>query len=231
MASVKVLVIDDDASIVDLLSTYLTQEGFHVDVARDGVAGLAKARQFQPDVVVLDIMLPRLDGLEVLRRLRSDSSAYVVMLTAKAEETDKIVGLSVGADDYVTKPFSPREVVARIRAILRRGRATGPEVPRLLVFRTLRIDPARREVWKGEARVELTMREFDLLYALAAYPGNVLTREQLITRVWGADYFGDDRVVDAHVKDLRRKIGDDPGRPRLIETVRGIGYKFVDEPA
>jgi two-component system alkaline phosphatase synthesis response regulator PhoP len=231
MASVKVLVIDDDESIVDLWSTYLTQEGFHVDVARDGVAGLAKARQVQPDVVVLDIMLPGLDGLEVLRRLRSDSSAYVVMLTAKAEETDKIVGLSVGADDYVTKPFSPREVVARIRAILRRGRAGGPEAPRLLVFRTLRIDPARREVWKGEARVELTMREFDLLHALAAYPGNVLTREQLITRVWGADYFGDDRVVDAHVKDLRRKLGDDPGRPRLIETVRGIGYKFVDEPA
>ncbi len=167
----------------------------------------------------------------MLRRLRSDSSAYVVMLTAKAEETDKIVGLSVGADDYVTKPFSPRELVARIRAILRRGRAGSIEAPRLLVFRTLRIDPARREVWKGAARVELTTREFDLLYALAVYPGHVLTREQLIARVWGADYFGDDRVVDAHVKDLRRKLGDDPGHRRLIETIRGVGYKFVDEPA
>ncbi len=229
MAVVKVLVIDDDENIVDLLGTYLRQEGFQVDVAHDGVAGLAKARQFQPNMIVLDIMLPGLDGLEVLRRLRSESSAYVVMLTAKAEETDKIVGLSVGADDYVTKPFSPRELTARIRAILRRG--GGPDQSRVLTFRTLRIDPARREVWKDDARVDLTTREFDLLYALASYPGHVLSREQLLARIWGADYFGDDRVVDAHVKDLRRKLDDDPGRPRLIETVRGIGYKFVGQPA
>ncbi len=229
MAAVKVLVIDDDQSIVDLLRTYLRQEGFEVDAAGDGAAGLAKTRQFQPDVVVLDVMLPGLDGLEVLRQLRGESSAYVVMLTAKAEETDKIVGLSVGADDYVTKPFSPRELTARIRAMLRRER--GPDQSRVLTFRTLRIDPARREVWKDDARVDLTTREFDLLYALASYPGHVLSREQLIARVWGADYFGDDRVVDAHVKDLRRKLGDDPGRPRLIETIRGIGYKFTDGPA
>jgi two-component system, OmpR family, alkaline phosphatase synthesis response regulator PhoP len=229
MAAVKVLVIDDDQSIVDLLSAYLTREGLQVEVARDGAAGLARARQFHPDVVVLDIGLPGLDGLEVLRRLRTESSAYVVMLTAKAEETDKVVGLSLGADDYVTKPFSPRELTARIRAILRRER--GPEQSRVLAFRTLRIDPARREVWKDEVRLELTTREFDLLYALASYPGHVLSREQLIARVWGADYFGDDRVVDAHIKDLRRKLADDPGRPRLIETVRGIGYKFGDAPA
>lgn len=231
MASVKVLVIDDDQTIVDLLNTYLTREGFQVDVARDGAAGLAKARQVHPDVVVLDIMLPGLDGLEVLRRLRGESPAYVVMLTAKAEETDKVVGLSVGADDYVTKPFSPRELAARIRAILRRGRGTDTDAPRALVFREIRVDPARREVWKGDVRVDLTTREFDLLYALASYPGRVFAREQLITRVWGADYFGDDRVVDAHIKDLRRKLRDDPGRPRLIETVRGIGYKFGDAPA
>ena len=229
MAGAKVLVIDDDESIVDLLRTYLGQEGFQVDVARDGIAGLAKVRRVQPDVVVLDIMLPGLDGLEVLRRLRSESSAYVVMLTAKTEETDKIVGLSVGADDYVTKPFSPRELTARIRAILRRER--GPDQSRVLMFQTLRIDPARREVWKHDVHVELTTREFDLLYALASYPGHVLSREQLITRVWGAEYFGDDRVVDAHIKDLRRKLGDAPGHPRLIETVRGIGYKFGDAPA
>jgi two-component system alkaline phosphatase synthesis response regulator PhoP len=227
--AVKVLVIDDDQSIVDLLSTYLTQEGFQVDVAGDGAAGLAKARLTHPDIVVLDIMLPGLDGLEVLRRLRTESSAYVVMLTAKAEETDKVVGLSVGADDYVTKPFSPRELTARIRAILRREH--GATRSHALAFRTLRIDPVRREVWKGDIRVDLTTREFDLLYALASYPGHVLSREQLLTRVWGADYFGDDRVVDAHIKDLRRKLGDDPTHPRLIETVRGIGYKFGDQPA
>jgi two-component system alkaline phosphatase synthesis response regulator PhoP len=231
MAAVKVLVIDDDQSIVDLLSTYLKREGFQVDAAGDGVAGLSKAHQFRPDVVILDIMLPDLDGLEVLRRLRGTSSAYVLMLTAKAEETDKIVGLSAGADDYVTKPFSPREVTARIRAILRRGRGADASAAGVLVFHTVRIDPARREVRKGDVRVDLTTREFDLLHALASYPGHVLSREQLIARVWGADYFGDDRVVDAHVKDLRRKLGDDPSRPRLIETVRGIGYKFADEPA
>ncbi len=153
------------------------------------------------------------------------------MLTAKADETDKVVGLSVGADDYVTKPFSPRELSARLRAVLRRGRGGDADAPRALVFRTVRIDPTRREVWKGDARVDLTAREFDLLYALASYPGHVLTREQLIARIWGADFFGDDRVVDAHVKDLRRKLGDDAGRPRFIDTVRGIGYKFDADPA
>ncbi len=228
MASVKVLVVDDDESIVDLLSAYLKREGFEVGIARDGPGGLAKVRQFQPDVVVLDLMLPGLDGLEVLRRLRTESSAYVVMLTAKAEETDKVVGLSVGADDYVTKPFSPRELVARIRAILRRGRGGEIQTQRPLVFRTLRIDPARRQVWKNDTRIELTAIEFDLLYALASYAERVLTREQLIARVWGADYFGDDRVVDVHVKDLRRKLEDDPGHPVLIQTVRGIGYRFAD---
>jgi two-component system, OmpR family, alkaline phosphatase synthesis response regulator PhoP len=230
-STVKVLIVDDDTSIVDLLTSYLRREGFNVEAARDGQAGLTQARRWRPDVVVLDIMLPGLDGLEVLRRLRAESSAYVVMLTAKADETDKVVGLSVGADDYVTKPFSPRELSARLRAVLRRGRGGDADAPRALVFRTVRIDPARREVWKGDARVDLTAREFDLLYALASYPGHVLTREQLIARIWGADFFGDDRVVDAHVKDLRRKLGDDAGRPRFIDTVRGIGYKFDADPA
>ncbi len=225
----KILVVDDEESIVDLLRSYLTNEGFQVEAAMDGPTALARARSFQPDVVVLDIMLPGLDGVEVLRRLRSESPVYVVMLTAKSEEADKVVGLSVGADDYVTKPFSPRELTARIRAILRRERSSGREQPRVLIFRHLRIDPSRREVWKDEEAIELTTLEFDLLHALASYPGHVLSREQLLERVWGADYFGDDRVVDAHIKKLRQKLGDDAGEPRFIQTVRGIGYKFVTE--
>jgi len=227
----KVLVVDDEESIVDLLSSYLRSEGFQVEVARDGPAALAKARSFRPDVVVLDIMLPGLDGIEVLRQLRTESPVYVVMLTAKSEETDKVVGLSVGADDYVTKPFSPRELTARLRALLRRGRGAAPEQAPVLSFRGLRIDSGRREVWMDEERVELTTLEFDLLYALASYPGRVLSREQLLDRVWGADYFGDDRVVDAHIKKLRAKLGDDAAQPRFIQTVRGIGYKFMAEPS
>jgi len=222
--------VDDEESLLDLLTSYLRNEGFQVEVAADGPSGLAKARAFRPDVVVLDIMLPGLDGIEVLRQLRRESPVYVVMLTARSEEADKVVGLSVGADDYVTKPFSPRELTARIRAILRRGRGTGPEPPRVLTFRHLRIDPGRREVWRDERAVELTTLEFDLLHALASYPGHVLSREQLLARVWGGDYFGDDRVVDAHIKKLRQKLGDDAAEPRVIQTVRGIGYKFVAEP-
>lgn len=230
MTEPKVLVVDDEESIVDLVRSYLSKEGFQVQVAMDGPTGLAKARAFRPDVVVLDIMLPGLDGIEVLRQLRSESPVYVVMLTAKSEEADKVVGLSVGADDYVTKPFSPRELVARIRAILRRGRGAGPEQARVLTSRHLRIDPARREVYKHDEPVELTTLEFDLLFTLASYPGHVLTREQLLERVWGADYFGDDRVVDAHIKKLRQKLGDDASQPQFIQTVRGVGYKFGDEP-
>lgn len=231
METAKVLVVDDEESIVDLVRSYLIKEGFQVEVAMDGPAALAKARAVRPDVVVLDIMLPGMDGLEVLRRLRAEFSAYVVMLTAKAEETDKVIGLSVGADDYVTKPFSPRELTARIRALLRRGRGTALSEQRPLQFKDLRIEPARREVWVGPQALALTTLEFDLLYALALYPGHVLTREQLLERVWGTDYFGDDRVVDAHIKKLRRKLGDDAERPRFVQTVRGIGYKFVGQPA
>jgi len=225
----KILVVDDEENIVDLLSSYLRSEGFQVEAAGDGPTALTKARSFRPDVVVLDIMLPGLDGIEVLRQLHSESPAYVVMLTAKSEELDKVVGLSVGADDYVTKPFSPRELTARIRAMLRRGRGAGPEPPPVLNFRFLRIDPSRREVWRDDEAVELTTLEFDLLYALASYPGRVLSREQLLERIWGADYFGDDRVVDAHIKKLRQKLGDDAAQPKFIQTVRGIGYKFVAE--
>lgn len=229
MSGPSILVVDDERPIIDLVRGYLERDGFTVHVASDGPSGVEAVRRLSPDVVVLDLMLPGYDGLEACRRIRTFSDAYIVMLTARSEEIDRVVGLSVGADDYVTKPFSPRELTARIRAILRRER--GPDQSRVLMFQTLRIDPARREVWKHDVHVELTTREFDLLYALASYPGHVLSREQLITRVWGAEYFGDDRVVDAHIKDLRRKLGDAPGHPRLIETVRGIGYKFGDAPA
>lgn len=221
--------VDDEESIVDLLRSYLTRDGFQVETATDGPAALAKAQAFHPDVVVLDIMLPGLDGLEVLRQLRAASPVYVVMLTARSEEADKVVGLSVGADDYVTKPFSPRELAARIRAILRRGRGGAPEAPRPLTFEGLRIDPARREVLKDGKPVELTALEFNLLHTLALYPGHVLSREQLLERVWGGEYFGDDRVVDAHIKKLRQKLGDDAAQPRFLHTVRGVGYKFGAE--
>ncbi|MDR5710479.1 MAG: response regulator transcription factor [Armatimonadota bacterium] len=227
---VRVLVVDDDEAILGLLGSYLAREGFEVQTAGDGQAALAAFRTFRPDVVVLDVLLPGLDGLEVLRRLRAEGEPYVILLTAKSEELDRVVGLELGADDYVTKPFSPRELVARIRAVLRRGRGRAelPEAP--LVFRRLRIDPARREVWRDGERVHLTALEFDLLRALASFPGRVWTREQLVERVWGHDYFGDERVVDAHIKELRRKLQDDPARPSFIQTVRGVGYRFVDEP-
>lgn len=225
----RVLVVDDDDTIRDLLRSYLAREGFEVREAADGEAALTAARVFRPDVVVLDVLVPGLDGLEVLRRLRAEAACYVILLTAKTEEADRVVGLELGADDYVTKPFSPRELVARIRAVLRRGRTEPPEHP--LVFRRLHVDPLRREVFRDGQPVALTALEFDLLYALATHPGRVWTREQLIDRVWGHDYFGDERVVDAHVKELRRKLGDDPARPAFIQTVRGVGYKFVDEPA
>ncbi len=226
---VRVLVVDDDETILTLLRSYLQREGFEVQTAADGQAALAQARAFRPDVVVLDILLPGLHGLEVLQHLRREGNPFVVLLTAKTEEADRVVGLELGADDYVTKPFSPRELVARIRAILRRGRTEAAEAP--LVFRHLRIDPLRREVYRDGTPVALTPLEFDLLHTLASFPGRVWTREQLIARVWGGDYFGDERVVDAHIKELRRKLGDDPARPLFVQTVRGVGYKFVDEPA
>jgi two-component system alkaline phosphatase synthesis response regulator PhoP len=175
-------------------------------------------------------MLPGLDGLEVLRRLRQESAVYVLLLTAKTHETDKVVGLTMGADDYVTKPFSPRELVARIKALLRRGRSGGvDDTP--LVFRRLRIDPQARRVWKDAAPVELTSSEFDLLYALARHRGRVVSREQLIEQVWGYDYYGEDRVVDVHIGRIRKKVEDNTAHPSFIMTVRGAGYRFEDEPA
>jgi len=226
----KILVIDDEPSIVNLVQAYLKPEGYEVFTAADGPSGLKAVHAFKPDLIVLDVMLPGMDGLELLSRLRRESQVYVILLTARTEETDKIVGLSVGADDYVTKPFSPRELVARVKAAIRRIQAgSGPgarEAGGVLVFRHLRIDMGARQVTVDDQPIDLTASEFDLLLALAENRGRVLTREQLLERVWGGSYFGEMRVVDVHLGHVRQKLGDH----ELIATVRGVGYRFDDEP-
>ena len=227
--SIRVLVVEDEKNLVALLRKYLEREGFEVHEALDGPAAIEAAGLAEPDVVVLDWMLPGLDGVEVLRELRRSSEAYVIMLTARTEEVDRIVGLSTGADDYLTKPFSPGELVARIRAMLRRPR-TGPreaaEEDAPMKFGELMIDLGRREVRLGEEEVPLTALQFDLLATLASRPGLVFSRGQLLERVWGDDYFGGDHVVDVHVANLRKKVEDDPSSPRYVQTVRGVGYRF-----
>jgi len=226
MASVKVLLVDDEQSIVDLVTAYLRQEGYQVVTAMDGPAGLKAARTFKPDLIVLDIMLPGMDGIELLTRLRRESDVYVIMLSAKSEELDKIVGLSVGADDYMTKPFSPRELVARIKAALRRLQSgAGPAGAAVVASRRVRVDSGRRRVWMDDQPVELTAIEFDLLKTLVEHRGMVLSREQLLERVWGYDFYGETRVIDVHIGHIRQKLGDG----RLIATVRGMGYRFEDE--
>jgi two-component system alkaline phosphatase synthesis response regulator PhoP len=232
----RILVVDDEITLVDTVRAYLERESYIVRTALDGPAAVREARAFRPDLVVLDIMLPGLDGLEVLRQLRQEASdtklrdVYVIMLTAKAEETDKIVGLTMGADDYMTKPFSPRELVARVKAALRRIGGPGT-VKTDLVFKRLRVDVDARLAWKDEKPLDLTPIEFDLLHAMVRNSGRALSREQLIEQVWGYDYYGDDRVVDVHIGRLRKKIEDDPTHPALIVTVWGSGYRFEDEPA
>jgi two-component system alkaline phosphatase synthesis response regulator PhoP len=228
----KILVVDDEEPIVNTLSAYLTREGYTVRTALDGLAALDAARAFVPDLIVLDIMLPGMDGIELLRALRKESDVYVLMLTALTEETDKIVGLTMGADDYMTKPFSPRELVARVKAILRRERSVEPAASGAatgLDFRRVRVDPDARRAWKDGAELDLTPIEFDLLFVLARHHGQVLSREQLIEQVWNYDYYGDERVVDVHVGRLRKKIEDDAANPTLIVTVRGAGYRFEDD--
>lgn len=225
----SVLVVDDEAHLVDLVTGYLEREGFNVLSAGDGPTALDLVRTHQPEVVLLDVMLPGLDGIEVCRRLRQFSDAYVLMLTARAEEVDRVVGLSVGADDYVTKPFSPRELVARIKAMLRRPRTRselGGRAGTLVRFGELAIDSGRHEVTlRGEA-APLTVREFELLSTMSAHPGLVFTRAQLLEQVWGDEYY-DDHVVDVHIANLRKKLEDDPSEPHYIETVRGVGYRFT----
>jgi two-component system alkaline phosphatase synthesis response regulator PhoP len=224
----KILVIDDEPTIVNLVQAYLKPEGYEVFTATDGPSGLKAARAFKPDLIVLDVMLPGMDGLELLSRLRRESQVYVILLTARTEETDKIVGLSVGADDYVTKPFSPRELVARVKAALRRIQtgSTSSGEGSVLAFQHVRIDMDARQVTVDNQPIDLTASEFDLLHVLAENRGRVLSREQLLERVWGGSYFGEMRVVDVHLGHVRQKLGN----PDFIVTVRGVGYRFDDEP-
>ena len=224
MPKTKILVIDDEPGILKLVTSYLENEGYQVYTALDGPSGLKAARAYQPDLIVLDIMLPGMDGIELLSHLRRESDVYVIMLTAKTEETDKIVGLSVGADDYVTKPFSPRELVARVKAALRRIGGAPRQSSSVLAFQHVRIDAGSRQVWVDGEPVELTTTEFDLLLALAEQPGMVFSRERLLEKVWGHDYYGEIRVVDVHIGHIRRKLGGE-----YIVTVRGVGYRFADE--
>lgn len=222
----RILVVDDEQQIRSVVRSYLEADGYDVVEASDGESAIEAARRWNPDMVILDVMLPGLDGIEVLRNIRTFSEVYVIMLTARAEETDKVVGLAVGADDYLTKPFSPRELAARVKAVLRRARSAGPVEARM-TFGSLTIDADRHVVQRAGADVALTPLEFALLEALASQPGRVFSRRQLIERVWGWDYYGDERVVDVHIRNLRRALDDNPEKPTYVATVRGIGYKFV----
>jgi DNA-binding response OmpR family regulator len=232
MSGERVLVVDDEAGIRGVLGGYLAREGYAVEEAADGATALAPFESpggRPPDLVLLDIGLPGVDGLEVLRRVRAVSDVYVLLVTARAEEVDRLVGLGVGADDYVTKPFSPREVVARVKAVLRRRRAAPAPVAEeeVLRFPGLTIDVPRREVTRDGEVVSVTALEFDLLLLLARSPRRVYSRSQILEHVWGTTYVGDERVVDVHIRSLRRSLGDDAALARYIGTVRGVGYRFL----
>ncbi|GAA2181185.1 response regulator transcription factor [Brooklawnia cerclae] len=223
----RVLVVDDEKALAGVVASYLARAGYEVSLEHDGLRAVSTARALDPDVVVLDLGLPGLDGIEVCRQVRTFSDCYILMLTARGDEVDRLIGLSVGADDYITKPFSNRELVARVQTVLRRPRrsaATAAEAPR--VFGELRIDAGARDVWIGEEPVALTRTEFDILDAVSGSPKVALSRRQIIDRVWDAAWVGDDHVVDVHVANLRHKLGDDPSDPRYILTVRGIGYRM-----
>jgi DNA-binding response OmpR family regulator len=227
----RALVVDDEIPLAGVVASYLEQEKFEVSVAHNGRDALTLAREIDPDVVVLDLALPGIDGIEACRQLRTFSDAYVVMLTARDTEIDTLIGLSVGADDYVTKPFSPRELVARIRAMLRRPRTvvtaeTVPPTDPPRMFGALRIDVAGRQVFLDEEPVMLTRTEFDVLAALSSRPGVVFSRRQLIETVWAQAWVGNEHLVDVHIGHLRRKLGDDPAAPRYVITVRGVGYRM-----
>jgi DNA-binding response OmpR family regulator len=222
----RALVVEDELPLARLIAGYLEREGFQITTCEDGERAVELTAEHDPEVIVLDLMLPGLDGIEACRRIRSFSDAYIIMLTARTSETDKIVGLSTGADDYVSKPFSPGELMARVRAMRRRPRATRPEPAPVRRFGDLVVDPAAREVRHGGEPVELTRLEFDLLDALSERPRVVLSRRQLLQRAWGADWLGDEHLVEVHIANLRRKLGDDPSSPRYIRTVRGVGYRM-----
>lgn len=213
-----ILVVDDELPIVELVRGYLEREGFRVSVADNGPSAVERVRDDRPDLVILDLMLPGIDGIEVCRQIRAFSDAYVLMLTARSEEVDRIVGLSIGADDYLVKPFSPRELVARVKALLRR-----PRIAATAVLKDLVVDAPRRTVTARGSTVSLTTTEFDILALLASDPGVVISRSELLAHIWGPEFVGDDHLVDVHVANLRRKIGDG-----FIDTVRGVGYRLAE---
>ncbi len=227
----RVLVVDDERALADIVGSYLSRAGYVVEIVHTGPDAVERTRATDPDVVVLDLGLPGLDGIEVCRQIRTFTDCYVLMLTARGDEVDRLIGLSVGADDYLTKPFSTRELVARVQTVLRRPRraparpaVVPPEPARQ--FGDLRIDSAAREAWLGETPVSLTRTEFDILDVLSAQPRTALSRRQIIDTVWDVGWVGDDHVVDVHVANIRRKLDDDPNEPRFIVTVRGIGYRM-----
>jgi len=231
----KILVVDDETYIVELVSFNLEKEGYEVRVAYDGLSALKKAKAELPDLIILDIMLPKMDGLEVCRNVKQDNDCKtipIIMLTAKGEEFDTILGLETGADDYITKPFSPRELVARVNARLRAVKLLADEKAvgaKAYVFKDLTLVADKREAFMGEVKMELTPKEFELLRLLTSNQGRVFTRELLLAKVWGYEFSGDTRTVDVHVRHLRQKLHDDSNYPQYIETVRGVGYKFVEK--
>lgn len=220
--SYKILIVDDEPALVELVRGYLEREGWDVITAFDGPTAVQRAHDDAPDLVVLDVMLPGIDGIEVCRNLRTFTDAYVLMLTSRSEELDKLVGLAVGADDYLTKPFSPRELVARVKVLARRPRMA----TRRATVTGLDVDVARHEVRVDDLPIALTPTEFSIVAILAAAPGTVVDRPTLLASVWG-EGFDDEHLIDVHVANLRRKIGDDPEEPRFIETIRGVGYRLV----
>jgi two-component system, OmpR family, alkaline phosphatase synthesis response regulator PhoP len=223
----RILVVDDEPHIVELVRYNLTKEGFDVSAAYDGHEALDRARRDAPNLVILDLMLPFVDGLEVCRRLRRETSVPILMLTAKDSEQDRVLGLDLGADDYLTKPFSPRELVARVRAILRRtARDADPGSGSPLAIGALALDPRTHEVRLSTRLLDLTAKEFNLLHLLMRHPNQVFTRDFLLENIWGYEYVGSTRTVDMHISRLREKIGDDPDAPTFIMTVRGVGYKI-----
>jgi two-component system alkaline phosphatase synthesis response regulator PhoP len=227
MSGRTILIVEDEESIQRVASAYLEQEGYRVLLTADGSEALEIVREQRPDLVILDLMLPGIDGMEVAARLRQESEIFILMLTARSEEADRVAGLRIGADDYMTKPFSPRELVARVQAILRRKRqATVSDTS--LRFQHVRVDPERREALAASQVLDLTTTEFDTLLALARHAGKVLNREQIIDIVWGGDFYGNDRVVDVYVGQVRRKLEAATGET-LIRTVRGVGYQFIDQ--
>lgn len=228
MNPAKILVVDDELSIRTLVRRYLEREGYQVEIAENGESALRLFDSFIPDLVVLDLMLPDVNGYELCRRMQNRTSVYILMLTARSEESDKIQGFALGADDYLTKPFSLKELSARVSAILKRQRTVSGSAEEILRYSRVQIDPVRREVRIDSEPIELTALEFDLLYLLARVPGRVWRRSDLIREVWGYDYVGDERVVDVHIGQIRKKLEIDTSEPLFVKTVRGVGYKFED---